>query len=241
MRKTTLTVLVLTLLILVVLVAWWWWERRQPRLPAETPQAPVLEFTGPAEGWPPSPKGATNVTLVPWEEIPGSLTDVLESEIRQAALQDPRVRELLGNRFAYISTDEIEPEKEQKQDASQPLATRVTFFSHANNVAIEVRMSGTTVENVTKREEGQPPEGQDEIKAAIALAQRDQRLRGKLQGLIGSAILASLQAGQPGYGHRVLDVTFTREGEDVPRYFALVDLTDRRVLAGGPTAAREGR
>lgn len=211
---------------------------KQVPLPEQPPKAAVLEFTGRAEGWPPQPKGVTDIALVPWEEIPGSLTDSLEAEIRQAALRDTRVRELLGDRFAYISTDEIELEKDRRRDPSQPLATRVTFFSHTNNVAVEVRMLGLNVENVARRQEYQPPEGSDEIATAIDLARRDDRLRDKVQGLNAAAILTFLGQGQPGADHRVLYVTFSKEEEDLPRYFALVDLTEGTVLSAGPLTER---
>lgn len=209
-----------------------------PSTPGETPR---IEFTGEEAGWPPQPKGAINVTRVVWEEIPGSLTDELESRIREAALRDARVREALGNRFSYISTDARELEKGRLREPTQPLSTRVVFFSHTRNVALEVYMLGTAVENVTIREGYDPPEGKEEIDAAVALAESDPRLRGQLEGLTGAALVAFPQAGQPGYRHRVLDVTFTREGEDLPRYFALVDLTDQKVLVAGPTSARGRR
>lgn len=214
-------------------------QEAKQEIPSKPPAAPALEYTGPDQGWPPRVKGASDVRLVPWEEIPGSVTEALEGELRQTALQDPRVRQELGERFAYLSADEIEGEaKEQKRDPARPLAVRLTFFSHSHNTAVQVTMRGRVVETVARRLGDQPPEGPDEIKVAIALAQRDARLRGKLQGLAGNALVAFPTEGEPGYGHRVLDVTFTKEGQDLPSYFALVDLTEQKVLTAGPITAR---
>lgn len=211
---------------------------RKPRpqqtvLPDKAPQVARQEFTDKQAGFPPKVKGRTNVSAVAAQELQTSLTDALAVQTRQAALQDTHVRELLGTRFAYITVDEIEPEKGQTLSAGGGLITRVTFFSYGNNAAVYVRMNGLKVESATKTDGFQPPEGRDEIKAAIALAARDDNLRNKLQGLTGHAILSYTPDGQAGYGHRVMRVTFRNGDEDVPRYFAMVDLTDQRVLATG--------
>src|SRR5713101_7301166 len=203
-------------------------KTKQPQLPAKPPQVVRQEFTGPQEGFPPKVKGRTNVTAVAVQESNLRLTDALAVQTRDAALQDQRVRDLLGSRFVYIDTDEIEPEK--GQTLSGPLVTRVTFYSYANNVAVLVRMNGLKVESATRKDGYQPPQGRDEIKEAIALASRDSNLRDRLQGLTGHAILTHIQEGRPGYGHRILRVTFRNGDEDAPRYFANVDLTDQKVL-----------
>lgn len=211
---------------------------RKPRpqqavLPEKAPEVAQQEFTDKQEGFPPKVKGRTNVRAEAAQELQTSLTDTLAAQTRAAALQDQRVRDLLGARFAYITVDEIEPEKGQTLNAGGGLITRVTFFSYANNAAVYVRMNGLKVESAIKNEGFQPPEGRDEIKEAIALASRDDNLRGKLQGLRGHAILSYTPEGQAGYGHRVMRVTFRNGDEDVPRYFAMVDLTDQKVLSAG--------
>ena len=206
---------------------------KQEPLPQAPPKVPVVEVTGPEEGWPPQPKNVTNVTLVPWKEIRGSLTDSLEAEIRDAALQDRRVRRLLGKRFAYISTDEIEPRKSKRRDSTKPLATQVTFFSHTNNVAVEVTMRGTSVRVAKRKTKDQPAEGAEEIETAVALARSERRLEDKVQNLRGDAILIIVGKDQPGFGHRVLHVTFSKDDEDLPRYFAMVDLIDQKVISAG--------
>ncbi len=214
-------------------------KTKQPQLPAKPPGVVRQEFTGPQEGFPPKVKSRTNVVAVAAQESNLRLTDAVAIQTRDAALQDQRVRDLLGGRFTYIDTDEIEPEKGQAA-SNGPLATRVTFFSYANNVAVLVRMTGLKVESATRRDGYQPPEGRDEIKEAIGLASRDSNLLNRLQGLTGHAILTYPQAGRPGYGHRILRVTFRNGDEDVPRYFANVDLTDQKVLSAG-TVSQENK
>ena len=79
-------------------------ERRRP-LPTKQPTPPVLQFTSPAEGFPPEVRGATNVRVLEWKFHPGALTDEAETQAREVAVRDARVRRLLGERFAYISAD----------------------------------------------------------------------------------------------------------------------------------------
>jgi len=202
-------------------------------LPDKVPQVAKQDFTDKSQGFPPKAKDRTNLSRVAVQELQTGLTDTLAAQTREAALQDAQVRSLLGARFAYITVDELEPEKGQTLDTSAGLVTRVTFFSYANNAAVYVRMNGLKVESSTKVDGFQPPEGREEIKAAVALASRDDNLANKLQGLTGRAILSYTPEGQPGYGHRVMRVTFRSGDEDVPRYFAMVDLTDQRVLSTG--------
>ena len=115
---------------------------------------------------------------------------------------------------------------------SQPLQTRVTFFSHSYCWALLVDMSGTEVVGVTTSTELQPPEGADEVAAAVALARADARLAGNVQNLIGGGLLVRIATpNQPGFGHRVIDVTFSRPGEARPRYTALVDLMLQEVIS----------
>ena len=236
------------LLVTLISVAWGSGAHAQQQgpakpteLPRQPPPPPVLEFTGPEEGWPPRVKGASDFRLLPLQEIPTARNEKAEAQLRTAALANPRVRELLGERFAFVSAGEVEPKKGADSRPAGSPVVRLTFFSHAHNTAVEVLMSGSRVQSAERRPGEAPPEGAEEIRAAIALAERDSRLAGTLEGLSGNALVAFPEKGQPGYGHRVLDVTFTREGVDLARSFALVDLTDEKVLAAGPIEARGRR
>ena|GEM_PF-3071043 len=224
----------LPLITLVAFAIGWRQPRGETLQQVEPPKLQKLEFTGPEEGWPPRPKGRTNIKEVVSEEIPGSLTDAMEEGLRVAAIQDGRVRKLLGGRFTFIGADEIEPDKENPRQPSDPLITRLTFFSHTNNTAIDVRMKGTLVESATIQNGYQPLESGEEVGLAVALAREDGRLRGKLDGLGEvNGILVEPPKGSPGFGHRVIEVFFGKEGEDLPDYHALVDINDAKVLVAG--------
>jgi len=196
----------------------------------QQPHRPMIRFDDVVLTRPPTPIDATEIVEVPWTEIPNSLTDDLEARLRQTALQNQSVRETLGNRFAFVSADR---EEVSKDFSNTNLITHLTYFSHANNTAVDVFMLGTQFSDVTTRPGLQPPAGADEVAAAIDLARRDMRLQERVQGLVGDAIVRIIEsAGQPGFGNRVLYVTFSMgEEEETPRHSALVDLTTLTVLS----------
>jgi hypothetical protein len=207
-------------------------------LPDKIPTPPDLRLTGREEGWPPRPQGRTSVANVPWSARAGALSETLVAELRATALQDARVRTALGERFGYITAAEVEPAKESSRGAGGPASVRLTFYSYTNNGAVEVLVRERVVERVNRREGYQPPEGAEEIRMAIALAERDSRLREGVQNMRATAIVTDRERGQPGYGHRVLHVSFSATDEDVPRYYALVDLTDQRIVTAGRVGER---
>lgn len=209
-------------------------------LPEKIPTPPEVRFTAREEGWPPRPLGRTNVVDVPWTAHLAALTESRELELRKAATKDARVRTALGARFGYVTAAEVEPDKQRPSGATDALPVRLTFYSYTNNVAVEVVMRQGAVEEVTRREGYQPPEGADEIKAAIVLAQHDSRLAALVKGMHATAIVTYPEQGKPGYGHRVLHVSFSANGteEEVPRYYALVDLTEQKIVIAGRVGER---
>jgi hypothetical protein len=212
---------------------------KQATLPAKIPSPPDIQISGHDQGWPPRPQGRTNVVDVPYSALPAVLTASREAQLRQAATQDTRVRTALGERFSYITANRAEPDKQNANIPAEALPFRLTFYSYSNNVAVEVLMKQDTVAEVVRREGYQPPEGAEEIKAAVALAQRESRFSEAVKGMYATAIVTAPEKGTPGYGHRVLHVSFSATGgpEEVPAYYALVDLTEQKVVV----ADRVGR
>jgi len=207
---------------------------KKSRLPEQVPAIPVLQETGPDSGWPPQVAGATNIHSVPWVPIPGSLTDSLEANLRRIAEGDSRVRQALGTRFTFLGADEIDLPKNEERKPGQALPIRLTFFNYDGNIAVEVRMVDSRVDSVMHREGYDPPEGQEEIAMAAALARRDPRLAHMGSDLHPKGILVfSPEERGPGRD-RVLRISFFAGEEDLPRFFALVDLTRQAVLSAGP-------
>ena len=184
-----------------------------------------------------------------------TIVDVIETDTdaraKTAAEQNPRVREELGERFAFFETESFQEatgvcpsmESESDQDASssgrQPI-TRLTYFSYSRNTTIMVCMQGEKLVSVGCREGYQPPESEEEITKAKKLAREDPRLSSQVENLTGHAILIEPESGlffglfgDLGGGNRVLWVTFSKQGTGDPRYWAVVDLTEEKVLDAG--------
>lgn len=207
-------------------------------LPMTPPEFQRLEFTQRGEGWPPRPHGQQEVRRLHAQEMPGALTDELERQVRDAVQRDPRVREMLGDRYVHIHTDAVIPGKGIPADCSQPAGIRLTFYSYGRNAAVEILTRGADVEGVSLRENYQPAEVEEEIREAICLARADCRLKGRVELLAASAILHHASAEEPGQGHRTLWVTFMDpadiEDEKPALFSAAVDLVDRVVLVARP-------
>jgi hypothetical protein len=202
-------------------------------LPERSPTAPVLEFTGPDQGYPPQPVGISNVREVPFAQF-APLSGPRPAELRRLAERDERVRRALGERFAFLSADPVEPPK--REGESRPSdAARLTFYSYSANVAVEVLTNADRVESARELARGyQPPESQEEIATATRMALADARLRETNAGTLQpNGIVAYPREGQPGHGNRVLQITFAKDGEDLPAYVAYVDLTAGKVLSAG--------
>lgn len=211
-------------------------KRLLDTLPKGPPAVIPLKFTLRGAGWPPKPHGAEQVRRLHAQEAPDALTDVLARQLSEIALRDARVLDSLGERYVHIQSDAILAGKGERKDCSEPLQTRITFYSYDRQVAVEVLMKGTHVQAVVAREGYQPAETEEEILEAICLARSDPCLRDSVQLLSASAILhhGSSGADEAGYAHRMLWVTFF-DSEDIedekPALFsAAVDLVDRVVV-----------
>ncbi len=123
----------------------------------------------------------------------------------------------------------------------------VVAYDYTNDVAIEVTVDEEDESVDVTEASYQPPPTQAEIARAIELAHADERVaRMDMAGLEAMTIpLDPPAAGEPGAGHRLLEVVFGRRGERLPDHRVVVDLSERRVLRVGLTdgcgCAREVR
>jgi hypothetical protein len=108
------------------------------------------------------------------------------------------------------------------------------FYSYSNDAAVEVTLRGERIVSVRQRKDYLPPESQEELDQAVELARKDDRIAASIEGLEGHAILMQPGDGiifnDPGYGHRVFWVTFSQGVSGNPQYWAVVDLSERKVL-----------
>jgi hypothetical protein len=193
-----------------------------------------LEFDDPADGARMKPKDRTDLHDIDSTVVSAPVPEL--SELTQQAVANSSVRRLLGARYALIGGQIVDPGYKRSLGccAATPARVRLTFFSYSRNSAVDVEMKGPDVTSVTQRKDYLPPEGEDEIKEAVDLARKDERIAAAVRDLDGHGILTQPGDGllwnDPGYGHRVFWVTFSRGLSGNPEYWAVVDMTDQKVL-----------
>ncbi|MDF0673025.1 MAG: hypothetical protein P0120_01605 [Nitrospira sp.] len=220
---------------------------RKAKLPDEPPSTHVLQFTGDdiAGHHKPTMVGTVSDTAVKRSTNASAVLTANEvAALRKAAESDRRVTALLGSRWAFIDADRIPPEGKLsfgccRHTTSQ---TRLVYYSYSQNVAVEVHMKETNVLSVSRLEGYQPPEGQQDVQRGIELAKADPRLVGKVEQLQGHGLLMQPDRGffrnDPGYAHRTIWITFSEGRDGDPKYWAVVDLTEDKVLEAGQEPPR---
>jgi len=217
-------------------------QQSEQQLPAveELSEVPDMEFTEFDAGWPPQVRGITDAELVPWDSLPGALTAELQVEILDRLFADEEVTDTLGERFAFIAAEAIGTGKEN--DLSPGF--NAVFFSHSNNSTVNVQLNDaleTVAVETIEPSIYQPPAGPGEFEEAIGAAREALiELEFDLTDLQSDGILAHpSQRTSPKayfYDRRVIYVSFSRGEDAPPSFFALVDLTNRKILDSGPAA-----
>lgn len=219
-------------------------ETAVPKMPLPLPPQGIvhrLEFNDPADGSRMTLKDRSDIK--PTDSVQGTGTMAEAGvDLQQKAQANTQVRNLLGTRYTLINMTVTDAGHTMSQGCckSSPSKIQLTFFSYTNNLTVDVEMKGDTVANVRRREGYLPMEGGEEIQEATALARQDTRI-GALPDLEGHAILMQPGDGifwnDPGYGHRVFWVTFSQGLTGNPQYWAVVDLSEEKVLKAGKEEA----
>jgi hypothetical protein len=164
--------------------------------------------------------------------------------LRKAAEGDVRVATLLGSRWGFIDADRLPPVGKVSFGCCRNTVqlVRLVYYSYSSNVAVEVRMKEASVFSAARLEGYQPPEGLQDVQRGIELAKADPRLAGKVRPLEGHGLLMQPDRGffrnDPGYGHRIIWITFSQGQSGDPKYWAVVDLTEDTVLDAGEEPPR---
>lgn len=215
-------------------------------LPDRPPLPHRVEFTGLDEAGHAKPKTSASVIAAAVTRTASPIaftTDEIDA-LRQAAESNSRVVAMLGERWTFIEADRLAAEGKASFGCCTASfhQARLMYFSYSQNVAVEVQMKDTTVIAVSRREGYIPPEGEQDVRKAIDLARADSRLSGKVAGLEGHGIMMEPERGiiwnDPGYGHRVMWVTFSQGQDGDPKFWAVVDLTEDKVLEAGDEPPR---
>lgn len=217
-------------------------------LPAQVPARHGLAFTAdetPGQHLKPAMAGTVAAPLLTRSPKTNAMLTAAEiAALRKAAEADPRVASLLGARWGFIEADRIAPDGKASFGCCRDDAqfARLLYFSYSGNVAVEVRLKEQRVIEATRRDGYLPPEGPQDVQRGIDLARADSRLAGKVQTLQGHGLLMQPDKGffknDPGYGHRTIWITFSQGQAGDPKFWAVVDLTDDRVLEAGEEPPR---
>lgn len=212
-------------------------ETVQPgSLPIPPGRVHHLEFDDPSDGVRRMPMGITARPAGQGIGVDGSRS-AIASDLAAKAVTNPKVREVLGNRHTLIAATVADPGAKHLSGCCTGMTPkhRLMFYSYTNDVAVDVEMKGDDVINIVRRDRSYlPPEGEEEMQQVIDLARKDSRIPGGLPQLDGHAILMQPGDGllwnEPGYGHRVFWVTFSKGLSGNPEYWAVVDMSAQTVL-----------
>lgn len=214
---------------------------------ATIPVPHALQFTGediPGHNKPNMVGAVQDVALEQSTNASVVLTAHDVEALRKAAESDARVIALLGSRWVYLDADRMPPEGKRSFGCCRDTAglTRLLYYSYSQNAAVDVRMKETSLLSVSRLEGYLPPEGRQEVLRGIELAKADPRLTGKVEQLQGHGLLMQPDRGflrnDPGYAHRTIWITFSQGEDGDPKYWAVVDLTDDKVLDAGEEPPR---
>ena len=216
-------------------------------LPSQIVTPHVLEFTGDDAVGHIKPKmagAALDASVRRSQNSSAILTTADIATLRKSAEGDARVAALLGSRWGFIEADRLPPDGKISFGCCRDSArlVRLVYYSYSNNVAVDVRMKEASVFSTARLEGYLPPEGPQDVQRGIELAKADPRLAGKVQPLEGHGLLMHPDRGffrnDPGYGHRIIWITFSQGQDGDPKYWAVVDLTEDRVLDAGEEPPR---
>ncbi len=191
---------------------------------------PPLKVTHPPELWfsdsdyPPVVQGGRFVTMLPpGRAVAGSLNeDDGEDRVLDLCMRDARVRQALGERFAFLGVSEV------TFDSAR--ASAAEFYSYTHAGVVRARLQDGRVASVQSLPGLMPQLGDEEAQTAVNLAARDPRISKRIENLEAGTMLVVPTGEEPWAGHRVVHVTFATHVGMQPQRWALVDLTDSKVL-----------
>jgi hypothetical protein len=196
-------------------------------------QGPRVVFDG-KFNFPPKLKGFATESSLQLDIKPSRRMAMLDAreKLRASAINSARVKELLGERFALLSSGWLEPEKtdEERADAGAE-RYQLVFYNYRRNqlVTAVTNNAGELVEVTSRTPTVQPPESHEEVEAAAAIVREHPRHGAAVKGLRARGIQTEGRA-----QNRYLYVTFYKENTKRASYEATVDMTAGKVVSAQP-------
>jgi hypothetical protein len=195
-----------------------------------------LEFDQEA-GWPPRLKGGSEARCLAGAGARSTFSLEDQVALRDVALCDARVRELLDGRWELLGIHQISV-RETDCGCRTGGRVRACFYNYSSNKLVDVFFKAREITSIQIGEPHQHPEAHVEMAQAIALAKAHPQIGPRVGELDAHAILrVPNDPAGPSYLHRCLLVIFTEpydsHRESREKYSALVDLCEQRVVARG--------
>ncbi len=190
---------------------------------------PNVRFEAVGNVFPPQPKSMENIRTEQSVALMGRAA-IAQENANTLTLQSPDVQIALGDRYVHVG-QELLGMKGQRNNHQ----VRHTFFSHTNNMTVEVLVDQDSVITIHPIPPViyQPPLTETEVAEAIQIARRTLIAEGNTQvaELEGNTILALPTDGNSAFfDHRIGYVSFHHNVDVGPEYVAWVDLTDQVVV-----------
>ena len=187
--------------------------------------------------WPPQPVDISNAAPYVNDNPGTSIREIKHVDALNLAMQSEAVITALDTRHEVLSSDSTGAK-------SDPLKnTEIEIFNYDSNqvVTVSVDHNNTISIHSAAASEYQPSESEAESRRAISLAAKYLHALGhNTDPLQGAALLAHPTAtqlaanGKQFYEHRTIYVTFGHGDGATPLLRATVDLSDEKVISGGP-------
>lgn len=151
--------------------------------------------------------------------------------MRTAAVGNPRVQALLGERFSLLASGWLENDKDRSAGTADRY--QMTFYNYASDHVVTVLASsaGEVIDASAEPVRVQPAESHEEVEAAAEIVRKDPHYGNSIAGLRARGIQTE------GAGtHRYLYLLFYREPRTPAVFEATVDMSAVRVVAARATA-----
>jgi len=163
--------------------------------------------------------------------------DVLTTERATSITDRLQKHDVFRKRLAHTRWSLIGAVQRGERSKGEPIRHLLVAYDYTNDVAVEFTVDQGNDRALEVSESAyQPPITQAEVDRAFELARADRRLA---DVDTDDLVLMSIPLDSPLAGeranHRMLEVLFGCEGDRLPRYRAIVDLSAEQVVSAGST------
>lgn len=163
--------------------------------------------------------------------------DVLSADRARSIADRLQKHEVFRKRLAHTRWSLIGAAQRGERSKGEPIRHVLVAYDYTSDVAVEFTVDEGSERAVEVSEAAyQPPITQSEIDRAFELARADRRLAEvDIDDLLPMSIPLDSDVTGERANHRMLEVLFGCQGERLPRFRAVVDLSAEQVVSAGST------